>query len=311
MHNNFLIVGNQRNRGSKDVGKRLDRVLAEWLKISRKKAKHLLDQGVVQVNGRKVVIASWELQKGDRVSMVAETEASHLDAGEYFLKVVYEDPHILVIDKEAGIPCEESRVATKPTIVAIVNAYLRRKYPHLKGHYVGLLHRLDQDTSGLMVYSRSREANVLSAQFKSHTIKRKYKAVVAGSIEGPGGKIEGYLQKSALLSRGQKVKLSTPESGRPAVTVFKVVERYPKASLVEIQLNTGRTHQIRVHMASIGHPVVGDKSYGESTGMFFPRQALHASFLGFHHPVTGKKMEFASELPRDMRRLVDRLRLRS
>lgn len=295
------------------AGRRLDRVLQIFAGLSRKKAKGLLDQGRVFVNGRKVVIASWEMKKGDRLEIEREGGQTETDAQEYYLKVAHEDADLLVIEKDPGVACEKSLIATKPTIIAIINAYFKRKYPHLKHHYLGLVHRLDTETSGLMVYTKTKEANPpLTDQFKRHTIKRKYTAVVQGRIEADDGKIEGYLKKSGLLAGGKKVQLSTRESGRLAVTRFRVLERYHDATLVEIELNTGRTHQIRVQMASIGHPVIGDKIYGgERRTIPFPRQALHASFLGFHHPVTGQKMEFRSDLPRDMRRLVNRLRVRS
>jgi 23S rRNA pseudouridine1911/1915/1917 synthase len=298
------------------AGERLDRVLQAFAGISRKKAKSLLDRGFVFVNGRKVVIASWELRQGDRLEIKEEGEGRSADAEPYYLKVVYEDNALLVVEKEAGISCERSPIATKPTMTAVINAYFKRKYPHLKHHYLGLVHRLDTETSGLMVYTKTKEANRITDQFKRHTIRRKYLAVVEGRIEEGGGKIESFLKKSDLLKGGRKVALSTPESGRRALTKFRVLERYPNATLAEVELNTGRTHQIRVQMASIGHPVIGDKIYGRgeihhAPTTHFPRQALHASFLGFHHPVTHQKMEFRSELPRDMRRLVDKLRIRS
>lgn len=292
------------------AGERLDRVLQKLLKISRKKAKRLLDQGKIYLNGRKVIIASWALKTGDRIGIQGDEEETHVPADKHFLKVVYEDKDLIVVEKEAGIACESSALATRPTLIAIINAYFKRKLPDLKHHYLGPVHRLDTETSGLMVYSKIREANKIADQFKRHTIKRRYLAVVKGRIEKGSGKIEGYLQKSDLLRGGKKVKLSTPESGQKAVTLFRVLERYANATLAEVALNTGRTHQIRVQMASIGHPVVGDKIYGERA-VSFPRQALHASFLEFHHPVTHQKMEFQSELPRDLRRLVERLRIQS
>ncbi|HSA59175.1 MAG TPA: RluA family pseudouridine synthase [bacterium] len=290
-------------------GERLDRVLQTLTGLSRKKAKSLLDQGRVKVNGRKVIIASWQMKTGDAIEVVAESMPT---AEKYFLKVVYEDSDLLVVEKDAGIGCEPSSLAMRPSIVSIINAYLKRKNPHLKHHYLGLVHRLDRDTSGLMVYTKTKEANKITDQFKRHTIRRKYVAVVEGRIDKDQGRIEGFLKKSDLLGGGRKVALGTAYSGQKAVTDFRVLERYGGATLVEINLNTGRTHQIRVQMASIGHPVVGDRIYGkEEDRIRFPRQALHAAYLKFHHPVTGQKMEFSSELPKDMRKLVDRLRLQA
>ncbi|MBI2499876.1 MAG: RluA family pseudouridine synthase [Deltaproteobacteria bacterium] len=295
--------------GRREEGSRLDRFLQEKTSLSRKKVKGLLDQGQIYLNNRKVVIASWQVKQGALIEIRKETGLRHPTADKYFLKVVYEDSDLLVVEKDAGVPCEESPQATEPTILEIINAYLKRKYPHLKRHYVGPVHRLDRDTSGLMVFTKKREANKLTDQFKRHVIKRRYLAIVEGAVEGERGKIEGFLQKNQILPGGRKVKPSTIASGKRAVTYWRLKERYAAASLLEITLNTGRTHQIRVHMASIGHPVMGDKIYGHGGGL--QRQALHASFLGFWHPLTGQEMEFESDLPRDMRRLVDRLRFKS
>ncbi len=302
-------------------GERLDRVLQTLTGLSRKKAKFLLDQGRVKVNGRKVIIASWQMKTGDAIEVASDQGPESMPAaGKHFLKVVFEDAALLVVEKDAGIGCEPSTIAMRPSIVSIINAYLNRKYPHLKHHYLGLVHRLDRDTSGLMVYTKTKEANKITDQFKRHTIRRKYVAVVKGRVGKEQGRIEGFLKKSDLLGGGRKVALGTSYSGQKAVTDFRVLERYDAATLVEIHLNTGRTHQIRVQMASIGHPVVGDRIYGHphpgplprgEREIKFPRQALHAATLKFHHPVTGQKLEFSSELPKDMRKLVDRLRMQS
>ncbi len=298
------------------AGQRIDRVLPIFLGLSRKKTKLLLDQGRVFVNKHRVVIASWEMKAGDEIEVKGDSvEENQIPAEKYFLKVVFEDDHLLVVEKDAGLPCETSPIATKPTLIAVINAYLKRSQLHLKHHYLGLVHRLDQDTSGLMVYSKTKEANKIADQFKRHTIRRHYLAVVRGRIEKDQGKIESFLKKSDLLTGGKKVATATADSGTHSLTNFRVKERYGDASLVELTLNTGRTHQIRVHMAEMGHPVIGDRIYGEkkpdARGITFPRQALHAAYLSFIHPVVGGRLEFTSELPKDMRRLVERLRLRS
>ena len=298
---------------NREEGERLDRFLQQVTALSRKKVKGLLDQGRIFINGRKVIIASWQVRRGSEVEIRDEAPPHSPKAMEHFLKIIYEDSDLLVVDKDAGILCEPSPLATAPTIVEIINAYFKRKYPFLKTHYLGLVHRLDRETSGLMVYSKTREANRITDQFKKHTIKRKYLAVVEGTVKTEQGSVTGYLQKSDLLKGGKKVKSSTAASGQKAITQWRLIERYANASLLEVTLNTGRTHQIRVQMASVGHPVVGDKTYGKPTQkkINFSRQALHASCLAFVHPVTKAKMEFRSELPRDLRRLVDRLRVTS
>lgn len=296
-------------------GQRLDRVLQSLTGQSRKKVKFYLDHGQVWVNQKKVVIASWEVRKGDKIHIqtLEELAENPLSADEYYLKVVHHDKDILVVEKDAGVPCEKSPISTRPTLVAIINAYLKRRFTHLPHHYLGLVHRLDQHTSGLIVYSLSKDANKIISQFKKHTIKRRYLAVVEGSVKNAEGTIRSYLKKSELLKGGQKVTESTEESGQLAITKYRVVERYPKATLVELTLNTGRTHQIRVHMASLGHPVVGDKVYGDKPKgdhrpIVFSRQALHASYLAFYHPITSEPMEFTSELPKDLKKLLIKLR---
>lgn len=293
---------------TEEAGNRLDRFLQTQTGLSRKKVKKLLDEGRIRINDRKVIIASWIVKKGQTIAIQEAGVLSDPNASEYFLKVAFEDAALLVVEKDPGVPCEPTPQSTRPTIIEIINAYLHRRYPHLKGHYVGPVHRLDRDTSGLMVFTKKKEANRLAHQFKNHTIKRRYLAIVSGRLEQEEGTIRGFLQKSSLLKGGKKVKASTSHSGKEAITHWRLLERYPKSSLVEITLNTGRTHQIRVHLSSLGHPVIGDKIYGEREARF-ARQALHASFLGFKHPLTGEWMEFESPLPRDMRRLVDRLRV--
>lgn len=290
------------------IGERLDRYLQRKTGLSRKKVKSLLDQGRVSINGRKVVIASWTVTPEASIEIHETPGERNPAAGEHFLKVVYEDPDILVVDKDPGILCEPSPIATKPTLVEIINAYLKRRYPHLKGHYLGLVHRLDRDTSGLMVYTKRREANRLTQQFRRHAIGRRYLAVVSGPVDRESGKIEGFLKKNPLLKGGRKVQGSTRASGQYAVTHWRLIERYPNASLLEVTLNTGRTHQIRVHMAGMGHPLLGDRVYGGGGTTRFHRQALHASYLSFHHPMTGEEKEFRSKLPKDMQKLVDKLR---
>ncbi len=296
-----------------DVGTRLDLFLKNRLpEVSRKQAKRLLDAGQVRINGRKVIIASWKLQAGDRVTLATQQDKDPDPAG-YFLKVYYEDPSLLVVEKDAGIPCEKTPQALKPSLVEIINAYLQKIAPSGTRPYLGLMHRLDTDTSGLMIYTRKKEANTLAEQFSSHRIERRYLAIVEGGVAQETGSIRKKLVKEDGKG-GRKVRIAGQgEEGRFAQTDYRVLERYSQATLLEVIVKTGRTHQVRVHFASIGHPLVGERLYrpeGPKSTVRLKRQALHASFLGFHHPVTGEKMELKSELPRDLRRLVDRLRIK-
>lgn len=294
----------------KDQGERLDLFLRDrFPDCSRKQAKRWLDQGRVRINGRKTVIASWELKAGDEVEVVEGSEPEW-DLSKFFLKVVYEDEDLLVVEKDAGISCETSPIALKPSLVQIINAYLLKQAPPNTRPYLGLIHRLDTDTSGLMVYTKKKRANTISRQFKEHTILRAYQAIVMGQVEKEQGMVRSFLEKSQEKG-GAKVVALSHGSGQPAETEYRILERYNNASLIEARPKTGRTHQIRVHLAFIGHPLLGDKLYGEKKVRFKPsRHALHASRLGFKHPVTRKLLDFKSELPRDLRRLIDRLRVK-
>jgi 23S rRNA pseudouridine1911/1915/1917 synthase len=287
-------------------GKRIDLFLKDRLpKGSRKQAKRLLDAGRVRINGRKVIIASWELKAGDQV-IVAQDATLDLDVAKQFLKVVYEDESIIVVDKAAGVSCEESVLSLKPSLVQVLNDYLKRKGGPNYRPYLGLLHRLDNDTSGLMVYSKSKGANRLSAQFKAHSILRIYQGIVVGRVEQEQGHIKIPLAKDPD-AKGMKVRLAVKGQGQSAVTRFRVLERYSQASLLEIIPKTGRTHQIRAHLALKGHPLIGDAVYGDPSqalGRLIKRQALHATTLGFEHPMSHQKLQFESPLPRDMQRLI-------
>jgi 23S rRNA pseudouridine1911/1915/1917 synthase len=298
--------------GADASGMRLDIFLKERLPdCSRKTAKRLLDAGLVRVNSRKIIIASWGLKAGDEVS-IADAPGLDIDVSKSFLKVIYEDDYLLVIDKDAGISCETSPLSLKPSLVQIINSYLLTNSPEESRPYVGLIHRLDTETSGLMVYTKKKAANKISEQFKSHSVQRHYQTVVSGRVERENGVIKTFIEKFDDVG-GTKVRATLRGRGRKAETLYRVIERYSDATFLDIIPKTGRTHQIRVHMAHIGHPVWADKLYGSEEkkySQYIRRQALHASVLGFKHPISGKKIKFTSELPRDMRRLIDRLRLK-
>jgi 23S rRNA pseudouridine1911/1915/1917 synthase len=206
------------------------------------------------------------------------------------------------------VACERTAQTLSSTLVDDINDYLHRAHPEIEYPYVGLMHRLDRETSGLMVYTLSRAANALSDQFKRHTVGRRYLALVEGRMKKAEGKIEAAIFKD-LEARGKKMKAEGRGKGLQggrAVTHFRVIERYQRATLVEALLETGRTHQVRVHLASVGHPVIGDRLYGSK--MPAPRLALHASYLEFRHPITNKKLKFHSKPPKDFRQLMEGLR---
>jgi 23S rRNA pseudouridine1911/1915/1917 synthase len=286
-----------------EAGQRVDVWLSKKSGLSRSVLKRALDAGDVRVNGKKVYIAGWKLAPRNRVELRerAPTKGGPgvREKSGGFVKIIYDDRDIIVVDKPAGIlsvaheggACLEDRI----------RAYLRRKYK--SASYLKPVHRLDTDTSGAIVYAKSKAGERLEELFRHHDIDRGYLAVVSGPMTDERGRIDAPLEKGDFAA-GRKVRAS--KSGREAVTEYEVKERYPNATLLQVKVLTGRTHQIRVHLANIGHPIIGDKLYGG--GALFWRQALHAHRLGFKHPATGKKMRFESPLPKDMRELIDKLR---
>lgn len=304
--------------GPPDEGLRLDRFLRNRSHVlSRVRARDLLASGRVRVNGQPAEATSRILRAGDRVEVFPDREKGLPDppVGEKPFRIVHEDRAVLVVDKAPGILVQPTAERRRGALTQILAEHLAHRHPGRRP-YLGLLHRIDRDTSGLLLFSRRGSANrILAEQFRLHTITREYLAVVRGEIPGETGSITDRLGRLAPGSRRSIAK--TPGRGRPAVTRFRVLGRFGSATLVRVSLETGRTHQIRVHFAERGHPVVGDRVYG--TGLFppdplidsFPRQALHAERLGFTHPETGRQLDFRSPLPEDLKNLVDRLQARA
>ncbi len=288
---------------------RLDLFLKEATHLSRKEAKRLLDAGKVFVNHRKVIIASWNLEPGDQVSLQGEKDSTPFIelAKNYFLKVTFEDDTLLVVEKDSGIPCEATPMALKPDLPEIVYQYIKRAHPEITHPTVIKLHRLDQASSGLMVYGKNNKAFPLLEDFKRHRIHRCYLALVEGRLKEEQGQIKVPLLKFAK-QRGEKMKAGKiSEGAKEAITHFRILQRYPQHTLLEVQLQTGRTHQVRAHLAYLGHPIVGDPIYGKNAknNKSLGAIALHASELGFIHPTTHKKLKFKSKPPKHFRSLLN------
>jgi 23S rRNA pseudouridine1911/1915/1917 synthase len=309
-------------------GTRLDAWLAGAIEdLGRNRAKKLIVDGRVAIGGRTIVEPKRPVKPGEVISVdLPPPEPAEPAAEDIPLTIVYEDDDLIVIDKPAGLVVHPAAGHHGGTLVNALIAHCGESLSGIGGvARPGIVHRLDKDTSGLMVVAKTDRAHQrLAAQFADHgrtgPLVRAYLALLWGVPDRPQGTVDLPLARSTRNREKIEVKR---QGGRHAVTHYAVEERFgpddrPIATLVECALETGRTHQIRVHMAAIGHPVVGDRTYGSGfatkAGLLpepvrslvsaFPRQALHAFLLGFEHPVTGEEMRFQSDLPADMARLV-------
>ena len=302
------------------AGLRLDRWLAESLpELSRSRLQALIDQGALRSGEAVVDSASRKVKDGETFSLTVPPAAPALpQAQDIPLDIIYEDDDLIVIDKPAGLVVHPAPGSPDGTLV---NALLHHCAGSLSGiggvKRPGIVHRIDKDTSGLLVVAKNdRTHHGLAEQFAEHSIDRIYNAVVWGAPMPRHGEVEGPIGRNPA----DRKKMAIVPGGKPALTHFKVISAFGEyAALVECRLETGRTHQIRVHMTSIGHPLVGDQLYGKNRAKSrvpeptksllttFPRQALHAKTLGFHHPISGKKLQFESKIPSDFNDLIKSL----
>jgi 23S rRNA pseudouridine1911/1915/1917 synthase len=303
-------------------GARLDKWLAEAApELSRSRLKTLIEAGEVSLDGATIVDPSTRVKPGQTAAVrIPEASAAEPQPQPLPLDIVYEDEHLIVIDKPAGMVVHPAPGSPDRTLV---NALLFHCGGSLSGiggvRRPGIVHRIDKDTSGLMVVAKSDAAHHgLSTQFSERTLERAYYAIVWGTPLPSQGEVEGNIGRSP--SNRQKMAV-VKRGGKPALTRYRVLRRClgGGAALIECRLATGRTHQIRVHMAHIGHTLIGDPLYGNRyrrKGVppalapaleSFPRQALHAYLLGFTHPLTGKTLRFVSPMPKDMEDLLDLL----
>lgn len=279
------------------IDARLDVLAAEAAGVSRSQAARLIEDGLCEVNGEARTKTGFKVQKGDELCVLLPDAAESPIAGEDIpLRVLYEDDALAVVEKPCGMVVHPAAGNESGTMV---NALLYR-LDGLSGvggvKRPGIVHRLDKDTSGILVVAKNDAAHVsLSAQLKARTMEKHYLTVVEGVMKEQSGVID----KPIARSRRDRKKMDIDPEGREAVTEWRLIEPLRGASLLDVHILTGRTHQIRVHMRSVGHPVAGDVIYGVKNGVKAPRLMLHSFSLAFDHPVTGERMTF--ELPPDER----------
>lgn len=303
--------------GPEMAGWRLDRALAAAIPaLSRERMKALVSAGEVRIDHAVCRDPARKLKGGEAACVhIPAPRPSDAEAQDIPLTIVYEDDALLIVDKPAGLVVHPAAGNLDGTLV---NALLHHCAGRLSGiggvARPGIVHRIDKDTSGLLVVAKTDPAHeALSRQFSAHTVERRYSAVVIGHPAPPAGRVEGALARSS--ANRQKMAIVAEGRGKRAVTHYRTVRPLKGAALVECRLETGRTHQIRVHMTSIGHPLVGDATYGRMPGnlapilaeLAFHRQGLHAATLGFRHPVTQEFLSFESSLPQDIVDLIGRL----
>ncbi len=298
---------------------RLDRALVAAIPaLSRARIQALLGEGALTVNGTVVSDPASTRFTGQPFALgIPAPRPDKAQAQDIALSVIFEDEHLIIVDKPAGLVVHPAAGHADGTLV---NALLHHCNGQLSGiggvQRPGIVHRIDRDTSGLLVVAKSDVAHEgLAKLFAAHDIERRYLAVVNGIPAPPAGTVRTQIgrsnhdrKKMAVLAEGR---------GKHAVTHFRMLEAFKKAALVECRLETGRTHQVRVHMAHIGHPLIGDATYNIRQNAFrfgpnqsyFDRQALHAVSLGFIHPVTGEKLGFESALPADIQLLLSELKV--
>ncbi|NKX70934.1 RluA family pseudouridine synthase [Rhodobacteraceae bacterium R_SAG1] len=334
----FVIAENPPKR----LDKAVSRDVPEEATLSRTRLARLIEAGQLEVDGKIVTDAKARVEEGAMISItVEEAEDSHIGPEDIPLEVIFEDNDLIVINKPAGMVVHPAPGTPSGTLV---NALLHHCGDNLSGvggvKRPGIVHRIDKETSGLLVVAKSDAAHQgLAAQFEKHTVERYYRAVCYGVPDGNDPRLRGV--KGASFEPGNILKLTTQlarhktdrqkqavlfQGGRHAITRARIVDSFgtpPVVALIECWLETGRTHQIRVHMAHAGHGLVGDPVYGGKRKLAakalstqaaaavqgFPRQALHAAVLGFVHPVSGKDMRFEAPLPQDMATLLDTLAL--
>lgn len=288
---------------------RVDVFLSNKIKdYSRSFFEKLIKNGGAQVNGRNVK-PGYRLKSGDIVGVnIPDSKPLDIKAEKINLDILFEDSDIIVVNKPKGMVVHPAAGNYTGTLVNALMEHCGNSLSDINGVIrPGIVHRIDKDTSGVIVAAKNNSAHMkLSGKLKEHDIQRVYIAVAEGVIAESAGKIDAPVGRHPQERKKMAVNV---KNGRRAVTYFKVIERFKSATLLELRLETGRTHQIRVHLSYIGHPLIGDTVYGRKKQQYdYHGQALHAKLLGFEHPSTGEYMEFTADPPAEFNQLLEHLR---
>lgn len=298
------------------TGGRLDKALAEASGLSRERIKALIASGKVSLEGREATNSSVKVAEGAAYAIDIPPTAGLAAAPQDLpLDIVFEDDHLVVVDKPAGMVVHPAAGNRDGTLVNALLHHCAGRLSSINGiARPGIVHRIDKDTSGLLVVAKTDAAHEgLAAQFAAHSVDRLYHAICAGHPVPAESTVATRIGRSKTDRKKMAVLPAGTLRGKTAVTHFRTLRRLNHAALIECRLETGRTHQVRVHCASIGHPLLGDPVYGRTPkalrpllqSLGFRRQALHAATLGFEHPSTGEWLCFSAEMPNDMAELID------
>lgn len=294
-----------------DAGKRLDSFLAEknTANYTRSFIGKMIEENLVLYNG-KPSKASTKIKTGDRIELFEkEPEPLAVKGEEIPLEIVYEDDDLMVINKPRGMVVHPAPGHTSGTLVNAVLSHAGESLSSINGVLrPGIVHRIDKDTSGLILVCKNDFSHkALAKQLEEHSITRRYHAICSGRLKEEQGTVSAPIGRDEKNRKQQAINY---KHGKEAITHYRLLENLQNASLLECRLETGRTHQIRVHMKSIGHPLLGDPLYGPKKNLYAIKgQALHAMVLGFVHPRSGEYMEFSADYPEDFQKLLNKLRI--
>lgn len=295
-----------------DIGIRIDRYVSNNFEfLSRSAVQKLIEDENIIVSEKKIK-SNYKIKENDIISIqIPEAKEVEIKAENIPLEILYEDKDVIIINKPKGMVVHPAPGHYTGTLVNALMYHCKEELSGINGQLrPGIVHRIDKDTSGILMAAKNDKAHQsLALQLSKHTITRKYQAIVFNSFSEEEGTIDKPIGRHPI---DRKKMAITQKNSRCAVTYYKVLEKLGKFSLIQAQLETGRTHQIRVHMAYIGHPLLGDEIYGSKKQPFhLEGQVLHAKVLGFIHPITKQYMEFETELPEYFVKLIERLRMRS